>query len=224
MLVMLILNGCSKKEKKEGAVTPTPRPKIIKKGAKIVQPVRIFYSSKYSDGSQWENGIDKKKKDAFFFIVPKKNLTPILPGFTLKFAKTGAASVLKVYRMEKDNQSLLFVTVDKTLDPKGDGNHNPISVKSISIQASAFSRGNDWLNGVSLKQAGMFFFVLEAQDAIPIMAGDRLIFAKTGEAVIKKVYRMAGQGKYSNIIVTVDRPIDPVGDGNPNSITVRITD
>ncbi len=52
--------------------------------------------------------------------------TPFAIGHRLKFAVAGIAKVLVVFRLEKEEHSHIFVSVDKQLDPTRDGYPCPI--------------------------------------------------------------------------------------------------
>ena len=224
VLGLALLTGCSKTEKKADRAVPGPPGKAARPVEKEAPPARTFYTCKFSDGTKWVNGIDKQKKNVFFITIARNTFTPIKSGYKLKFASAGEAIVQRVYRLDRPENSMIFITVDKNLDPIMDGNPNPIYIKSIEIKAAAFSRENVWRSGINLKQTGVFFFALERNEAIPLKTGDRLIFAKTGEAIVKNVVRFKREDRYVNIIVTVNRPLDPGGDGAPNPIEVVIID
>jgi hypothetical protein len=224
VMAVVLIAGCSKTEKDEDrAVTGAPE-KAARPVEKETPPARIFYTCKFTDDTKWSNGIDTQGKNVFFIIIARNAFTPIRSGYKLKFASAGEAIVQKVYRMDRPENSMIFITVDKNLDPVGDGNPNPIYIKSFEIRACASSMENKWRNGINLKQAGVFFFALKKDEPIQIKIGDRLVFAKTGEAIVKNIVRFKSGNRDTSIIVTVDKPLDPEGDGSPNPIEVVIID
>lgn len=79
-----------------------------------------------------------------------------------------------------------------------------------------------WKNGINVSGGGQngFYFLVNSVDANPIKVGDRLGFNKTGDAAVLKM-DIAQQGAVFAVFVTVDKPLDPVGDGFPNAIQVR---
>lgn len=81
---------------------------------------------------------------------------------------------------------------------------------------------NTWKNGINISGGGqnMFYFLINSVDANPIKVGDRLGFNKTGDAAVLKM-EILQQGTVFSVFVTVDKPLDPVGDGFPNAIQVR---
>jgi hypothetical protein len=202
----VLFTGCSKTQK-EPAAGKSPKKNVEARGkAESVPSARAFRAAAYTDSSKWTKGINRIEKKQFFIIIA-----------------SGEAAVQKVSRVEKPDKSFIFIAVDKDLDPAGDGNPNPIYIKSFQIKPSSFSRENEWKNGISLKNSSTFVFVLSKSDACPLKIGDRLKFAASGDAIVKKIARSDGQGpggKYSNFHVTVDKPLNPDGDGGPNLIEV----
>jgi len=222
-VALIAVTGCSKSEK-----APVDG-KSTKKTAGPIEAIgslpREFSASPYSDRVKWLNGINREETNQFCITIGKNDSIPVNRGYKLKFAASGEAVVQKLSRIDKPDKSMIYITVDKNLDPTGDGNPNPIYIKSFPIRPSSYSRENDWKNGISLKKTGMFVFVLNINEASPVKIGDRLRFAASGEAIIKRIVRTDGQGpggKYSNFHVFVDRPLDPAGDGGPHIIEVII--
>ena len=71
-------------------------------------------------------------------------------------------------------------------------------------------------NGINIqKEMGNGFFVKGTPDAVKVPVGTKLSFAKSGERAVVKVVVTA---PYINIYV--DKPLDPIGDGYPNKVTV----
>ena len=220
--VFAIVIGCSKKEDKTSKVSSPATEKgnrvVVNEAKKGYSFPLEFHASTYTDDTKWFNGIGRQEKNRFFFPINKEDPTPLMPGYKMEFAKSGEAVVVDVYRHDQTDNSNIFVTVDKNLDPEGDGYPNPIFVRSLQIQPGKYSQENVWRNGISLKEPGMFFFNVKKNTYIPFKVGDRLKFAAAGEALIKGIFRSEKQEKFSQIFVTVDKSLDPEGDGNPNFI------
>ena len=77
----------------------------------------------------------------------------------------------------------------------------------------------EWKNGVLQKdgRTNIFYILQLEKEPLKIKIGDSLVFAKTGEATVEKVAPMSLNGKIS-VFITLDKDIDPVGDGYPNKI------
>jgi hypothetical protein len=223
---LAVLTGCSKKEEKTDNTVPEKKTTAsvqVKKVTPATLP-RVFKACDYTNDIRWRNGINWKEKNQFFISIGKKDLTPILPGYNMKFARTGEAKVLLVHRVDDPNKSNIFVTVNKTLDPNGDGFPNPIYLKSYQIQPGQYSKENVWKNGISLKTQGVFFFQVDKKSLTPVKIQDRLKFAATGEGIIMDIFRDEAAAAYSSIFVTVNRIIDPIRDGYPNFIDLSINE
>jgi len=92
-----------------------------------------------------------------------------------------------------------------------------------TIVANNFS-DLEWKNGVFVKngRSNVFYYLQPQADSPKVKAGDILLFGKTGRATVEKVsesFKPNAQGLLS-MFVTVDRDLDPAGDGYPNSIHV----
>jgi len=229
-LLVSLWVGCSKAGKKEEAeVTGTPgktqepvaEEKVQKESA--VLP-RILYPVKYTDGARWSNGIDTEKKNVFFIAVAKNTPTPIKIGYRLKFASAGEAVVRNVYLLKQEDKDSIFIRVDKNLDPGGDGAPHPIYVKGFELKTVNYSKANKWSRGINLENPSMFFFKWVKDEPTPLQVGDRLKFARTGEARVVKLARLKAQDNSVSIFVIVDKPLNPSGDGNPNPIEVIFAD
>ncbi len=217
---LVILIGCSKPEQK------TVETKYAKKTAKTDKDTtkkklpRVFQAANYSDNQKWINGVNRIEKNHFFISTGKNDPTPIYVDYTLQFARAGEALVKKVYRYENKDSSSIFIRVDKELDPVGDGYPNSVVIKRFQIWPGNYYKENEWKNGISLKTTGMFFFVEKKGEFVPISIGDRLEFAAAGSTFVKGIWGKKEQGSYTNIFVTVDKPLDPAGDGAPHPIEV----
>jgi hypothetical protein len=222
-LLLSLITACSKADKKEEVEKPKP-PAAKKAKKKEALPPRVFYSSKYTNNTKWVNGIDIIEKNLFFITVDKQAPTPVNAGYRLKFAAAGDAVVKNVYRKEKEKDASIFIQVDKILDPVKDGAPNPVYLRGFAIKPSPYSQENKWRSGISLEKPGLFIFGTAKKEPTPIKIGDHLKFARTGEAVVIKLYRFEKQEKHSTIFVTVDKALDPAGDGAPNLIEVIIGD
>lgn len=227
MVISILLIGCSSKETKKQIKKEQKNPKankeIKKEKQEKVEISRTFVATKYSDGTIWENGINKKAKNQFIISIEQKALNPIKTGYKLKFAAAGETIVTKVGRQDNKGYSSIFITVDKNLDPVKDGNPNLIYLKSINLQPCRYSKPGEWQNGIQLVKPGTFFFTIERMDQTPIKIGDLVKFAKSGEAAVKSVFRKDRSDNFSDIFATVDKSLDSVADGYPNTITVIIT-
>jgi hypothetical protein len=100
-------------------------------------------------------------------------------------------------------------------------NPTNLSVNSrISIVANNYT-GDVWRNGISVKEdsQGAFYFLVSSMEKNSIKVGDQLNFKKTG---VVKVLRIdfAKQNDLFAVFVTVDRRLDPLLDGFPNSIDI----
>jgi hypothetical protein len=221
LAVFAVIIGCSKKEEESNTIPGSTKNQVATNAPeKEYSFAREFSPSKFTDDTKWLNGINRQEKNRFFFIVAKNDPTPFMPGYTMAFAKSGEAAVTDVYRFDNADNSSIFITVDKELDPAGDGYPNPVYVRSLKIQPGKYSLENAWNSGISLKQPGMFFFNVKKNTYIPFKIGDRLKFTAAGDALITGISRSEKQEKFSQIFVTVDKTLDPEGDGYPNPIEI----
>lgn len=179
----------------------------------------VFYSCAFTDENTWVNGFFRADKSRFYFIIPKDEPIPIKAGDLLKFAFSGEAKVIQVVRGKNGPVSNIFITVDKPLDPRRDGSPNPIVIGGIQVRANCFSNNKEWRNGIHLTKPGYFYFLLDKNEAIPVTVGNRVRFARSGEAIVRDVFRTETQNN-SNIFVGVDTILDPEGDGCPNPIRI----
>lgn len=89
-------------------------------------PIRItglsLQAANYSKEGRWERGISLREQGTFLLVVEKKAVVPFAAGDRLRFAAAGEAAILKVVRQKgTDKFDRVFVTVDRTLSPGGDG-------------------------------------------------------------------------------------------------------
>ena len=219
LVLLAVAGGCSKKEKsKPETASPSVSAPAAAGGAEKSSRAREFRAAKYTDDGKWLNGINRQRPSQFIISIGKEVPTPFIPGYRLRFAKSGPALITQVHRLDAPDNSSIFITVDRDLDPAGDGHPHPILIESLSVQACRFSKETLWRNGISLTQPGTFLLMVEKKAHVPFKAGDRLKFAAAGEAVIKRVFRDENGGKFSRVFITVDRSLDPEGDGNPKWI------
>src|SRR5687767_6472318 len=89
----------------------------------------ILFANNYT-GSGWTNGVRQKdgRSNMFYYLAKSGEAMPDV-GDTLVFAKSGKVKVIKVDRKEETSKTSIFVTVDKDLDPAGDGFPNKIMVE-----------------------------------------------------------------------------------------------
>jgi hypothetical protein len=224
--LVIFAGGCKKSEPKETAapeikpiVTHTEKAALQKAEPKLMRELIPY---KYSDKSTWENGINQKLGLQFFISIPKETLLPVKPGFVLQFAGAGEATVMQVGRLESPEYSSVFITVDKKLDPERDGNPHLIQIKRFYIQAAPMNVAGNWRNGINLTYHQMFLFCIETKDQTPIQIGDQIEFPKSGAATVTVVKRENRQDGFANVTVTVDKPLDPDGDGYPRKLTVIV--
>ena len=106
------------------AVQPVPPPAPPKdSGATVV-------ANNYSEGG-YTAGVHSQSGSPsyFYFLISPESQVPVKVGSTLVFARTGPATVTRIDLGRQGSQMAVFVHVDKTLDPKGDGFPNPIRVQ-----------------------------------------------------------------------------------------------
>ena len=87
-------------------------------------------ANNYSEGG-YTAGIHSQSGSPsyFYFLISPQSQVPVKVGSTLVFARTGPATVTKIDVASQGGQTAVFVHVDKTLDPVGDGYPNPIRVQ-----------------------------------------------------------------------------------------------
>ena len=219
MMVLVAASGCSRKEgDQRHAVATDNIPSATASAQKEYSIPREIRATQFTDKANWLNGINRQRRSQFLLSIAKEDPTPFLPGYRLRFAKSGTAAIVQVYRLENPGNSGIFITVDKDLDPLGDGHPHAILVEALTLQACRFSKDALWRNGVSLTQPGTFLLMAEKRTHIPFKAGDRLKFAAAGEAAIKSVSRKESGENFIRIFITVEKSLDPEGDGNPKFI------
>jgi hypothetical protein len=222
------MNGCEKSVKNDiKNVAPKAPDKSInpEKADKpaITPAIRIFTTASFSDKS-WINGILIQKKSKMFIMLTPNQANPVRIGYKLRFAAAGEVEVKEVGRLNSPTYSTLFVDVNKDLDPIKDGTPNPVVILGFKITPCLYSDSKMWKNGVHLKTRGTFFFLYDKKDTCPIQIGDRLIFKKAGETIVKDMGYLEASGANSSIMITVDKPLDPLLDGAPNEIQVVLSE
>jgi hypothetical protein len=225
--LMLVVVGCSKKDSGQGQTAPevTVKPAKAKRAARIAQMVsmqRQLQPHNFSDSKVWTKGVNRRDGNQFFFNLGLQALLPIKPGYVLRFAGTGEAIVTQVGRQNSGSYSSVFVTVNRRLNPETDGFPNPVRLVRFDVQAAQYSKAGEWRNGIHLQTSGQLFFAIERGDQTPVAAGDKMRFARSGEATVTRVDRQPREDAFANVFVIVDKPLDPVADGYPNPITVLV--
>jgi hypothetical protein len=82
-------------------------------------------------GPCWRNGVRTDgASNAFYFLAPSTSEICVGPGDLVEFAATGNAHVVRVDSSEQNGLVSVFVTVDKRIDPAGDGFPNKVLVES----------------------------------------------------------------------------------------------
>jgi hypothetical protein len=115
VMVLAMMLGCSKSDDAGKS-----------KGGKL-EPFKIK-ANNFTDGKKWRKGVSLKETGKFYFIIKQNDETPVAIGDTVVFAKSGETSIENVIRFKNKNDSSIFVTVDKKLDPDGDGYPKVIKV------------------------------------------------------------------------------------------------
>ena len=221
VLLVVVLVGCTKKEKKsENPQHSQNTTTLIKK--KEDSSRRKFSALSFTDNTNWINGVAVKDKNTVLLQIGKNAPLPVQVGYKLKFAFSGEAEIQKVSRIEMKDYANVFITVNKQLDVIGDGNPNPIFIKSFTITPASANEAKVWRNGISLEHKGLFVFWIQSTEPIPIKMGDTLRFAFSGKAIVKEVNRYQGTA----IVVKVDmnKLLDPEKDGFPNTVEVVLRD
>lgn len=100
----------------------------IKASSAISRPQQVV-ANNYSGGN-WTKGVRRKdRRSNMFYYLADKDQPILRVGDTLVFAKSGRAKVTKVDTKEEKSKVSVFVTVDKELDPEGDGFPKRIAVE-----------------------------------------------------------------------------------------------
>lgn len=88
--------------------------------------------------------------------------------------------------------------------------------------------GPEWKNGILQKdgKSDEFYFLQKGTDISRWQVGRSLLVAKTGDVVITKVERTnpPDQNGTISVFVTVNKNLDPIGDGYPNKIAFADSD
>lgn len=106
-----------------------PAPKLA---AVVKQDARQFLLANNFTDSVWKNGVQQKdgQTNVFYYLQRDAGSPALKAGDILDFARTGKATVQNVVPSapNKDGVVSVFVTVDKSLDPAGDGFPNRIYI------------------------------------------------------------------------------------------------
>lgn len=82
-------------------------------------------------GSGWRNGVRiESGSNCFYFLAPWTSDLEVAPGDVVEFATTGRANVIGVEASPQNGLMSIFVTVDRPIDPVGDGFPNKVLVES----------------------------------------------------------------------------------------------
>lgn len=82
-------------------------------------------------GSGWHNGVRiDGGSNSFYFLAPRTSDPEVVPGDVVEFATSGRANVLRVEASPQNGVLSVFVTVDRPIDPAGDGFPNKVFVES----------------------------------------------------------------------------------------------
>jgi hypothetical protein len=89
----------------------------------------VIMANNYS-GQEWMKGVRRKngRADTFYYLAEEGKPAPRV-GDTLTFSRSGKAKVTKVDSTVVNGRTSVFVTVDKNLDPAGDGFPHEIIVE-----------------------------------------------------------------------------------------------
>jgi hypothetical protein len=85
----------------------------------------------------------------------------------------------------------------------------------------------DWENGIvrpdgkkgSLPGPGILLVSWDKKKPVPVKTGDILVFAKSGAATIVNISQVPYPTSI-NLFISVNKPLDPAGDGNPNKVAI----
>jgi hypothetical protein len=92
----------------------------------------------------------------------------------------------------------------------------------VFITANNFS-DTEWKNGVLNKdgRTNLFYFLQQSGESQKLMIDNKLRFAKSGDAVVQKITpSVPNQNGIISVFVTIDKDLDPIGDGYPNKIFI----
>lgn len=100
--------------------------------AAVKQDTRPYLLANDFSNATWKNGVHQKdgKTNVFYYLHREPGAPTLKAGDILDFAKTGKTTVQKVVPAppNKDGVVSVFVTVEKGLDPAGDGFPNKIYI------------------------------------------------------------------------------------------------
>jgi|GEM_PF-826293 len=96
-------------------------------GARRAELPRSHPISRFTNG-KWSNGIHRERKNLFLLDVARDASLPVRAGDRLKFAAAGEARVRNVHRVEQGSHSLVFVRVNRVLDPDADGHPHRVEI------------------------------------------------------------------------------------------------
>ena len=86
-------------------------------------------------GAGWSNGVRTDGgSNMFYFIEPRISEPRINVGDSVAFAQSGYASVVRVEQSRQNGVMCVYVTVDRAINPIGDGFPHKIFVTSKQIR------------------------------------------------------------------------------------------
>lgn len=101
---------------------------------KLLGGEKISITPNNFSGAGWRNGIRTDgASNMFYFIAPRISETRFGCGDTIEFAKSGNATIVSIEPSQQNGIMCVYVTVDKPIDPVGDGFPNRVFVTSKSI-------------------------------------------------------------------------------------------
>lgn len=82
----------------------------------------------------------------------------------------------------------------------------------------------EWKKGVLQKngRTNVFYFLQKNGEPLALKVGDTLSFAKIGNAAVQNISRsVPNKDGIVSIFVTIDKDLDPIGDGYPSKIFLQ---
>ena len=189
-----------------------------------VSTTTAIVAEKLTD-KEYKNGIYIKDNEynQFFYKKSLSDTTELKPGTQLQFNKAGVVVVTKVMTEKTQEHLNSFIVVSKKLDPAGDGYPNKITIvndKSTLIAENLTDL--EYKNGIFTKNGlnNLVFCTQPLTDPLTLVTGKGLAFSKTGIASIISV-AVAETKDTRRLFITVDKNLDPEGDGFPNPIKLE---
>jgi hypothetical protein len=96
----------------------------------LLGKIHVLVPNNFS-GSGWLNGVRTEgESNTFYFLAPSTSELNISIGAVVEFAATGRARVVRINPSQQNGVLSVFVTVDRSIDPIGDGFPNRVFVQS----------------------------------------------------------------------------------------------